>query len=120
MNTQKIFSKIIKANSNGNDVSVITGYSNAKKLLKYVLSMPETYIVDIELAEEEFNGYCDPYLIDISAKGGVYCQPVVLGNGKIAKGEGLYFIDILSIGEYLPEDFVIDGENTKIKLIGGD
>lgn len=120
MNTQKVFSKVIKANSEGKDVSVITNYTNSTELLKYILSMPNTHIVSIDIADELWDNYYDPYLIDLSANGDVYCQPVVFTDGQIAAGEGLYFIDVLAIGEYLPEDFVIKGENTKIKLIGGE
>ena len=120
MNTHKVFSKIIKAKSQGRDVSVITDYANAKEILKLVLSLPDTYIKNIEIADELWDNYYDPYLIDICSEGGIYCQPAVLKNGSIAQGEGLYYIDVLAIGEYLPDDFVIEGENTKIKLVGGD
>lgn len=120
MNTQKVYSKIIKANSNGKDVSVVTNYSNAKRLLKYILSNPDTNIVNIQIQGETWNNYYDPYLVDVTSEGDVYCQPVILDNGSIAKGEGLYLIDVLAIGDYLPDDFVLKGENTKIKLVGGD
>lgn len=110
---------MLKAKASGKDVSVVTDYPNAKEILKYILTMPDTYIVDVEIASPEWKGYCDPYLIEFSADGSVYFQPVVYEGGIIARGGGLYYIDVVAIGTYLPEDFVLEGES-KIKLVGGD
>lgn len=117
MNIQKTFSRIVKANANGKDVTVVTDYDNAKDLLKYVLSIPDTSVASIELSAPEWHGYDDAYLLSINSDGTVYCEEAVLESGAIAKGEGLYLIDVLAIGENLPEDFVLDTENTQIKLI---
>lgn len=120
MNTEKVFAKMLKAKSNGTDVSVVTNYANTKKLFKYFLSLPDTYIVDVEIGEVEWRGYDGAYLLDLCADGGIYVQPAILDNGSVARGEGLYFIDVSAIGEHLPEDFVFESEETVIKLIGGN
>ena len=120
MNTEKVFAKMLKAKSGGKDVSVITTAINAKELIKYSLSLPDTYIADIEIGEPMWKGYNEAYLVDLCSNGAVYAQPAILENGTIARGEGLYLIDVFAIGEHLPEDFVLDSEETIIKLIGGE
>jgi len=119
MNTQKVFAKMLKAHSKGETVTLVTDYENAKGIAKLIIAMPNTYIEDFQLSREDYDGYCDPWLLTYGEEGDVWCQKAVLGNGHIAKGSGLYFIDTVAIGSYLPEDFVLDGE-AKIKLIGGD
>ena len=120
MNTEKVFAKMLKAKANGKDISVITNANNAKKLIQYSLSLPVAYIADIEIGEPMWKGYDEAYLVDLCAGGAVYAQPAILENGVIARTEGLCLIDVFAIGEHLPEDFVLEGEETKIKLIGGE
>jgi hypothetical protein len=119
MNTTKVFAKMLKVHSKGECVSLVTDYENAKDIAKLIISMPNTYIEDFQLSREDYDGYCDPWLLSYGEEGDVCCQKAVLNNGHIARGGGLYFIDTVAIGSYLPEDFVLDGE-AKIKLIGGD
>ena len=119
MNAQKVFAKMLKAHSKGECVSLVTDYENAKEIAKLIITMPNTYIEDFQLAREDRDGYCDPWLLSYGEEGDIWCQKAVLDNGHIAKGDGLYFIDTVAIGSYLPEDFVLDGE-AKIKLIGGE
>ena len=119
MNTEKVFAKMLKAHSRGECVSLVTDYENAKEIAKFIMSMPNTYIEDFQLAREDWDGYADPWLLSFGEDGDIWCQKAVFDNGCIAKGDGLYFIDTVAIGSYLPEDFVLEGE-AKIKLIGGD
>ena len=119
MNTQKVFAKMLKAKARGKDVTVVTDYPNAKEILKYILVMPDTYINDIEIASPDWKGYDEPYIINLGTDNGVYCQPAIYEDGSIARGGSLYYIDVVAIGTYLPEDFVLEGES-QIKLVGGD
>lgn len=119
MNTEKVFAKMLKAHSKGECVSLVTDYENAKEIAKFIISMPDTCIENFQLSSAEWDGYCDPWLLSYGEEGDIWCQKAVLDNGKIAKGGGLYFIDTVAIGSYLPEDFVLDGE-AKIRLIGGE
>lgn len=119
MNTENVFAKMLKAHSKGECVSLVADYEIAKEIAKLIIAMPDTYIEDFQLSSAEWDGYCDPWLLSYGEEGDVCCQKAVLNNGHIARGGGLYFIDTVAIGSYLPEDFVLDGE-AKIKLIGGD
>ena len=120
MNTEKVFARMLKAKAKGVDVSVVTDYNSTKELIKYVLAMPDTYIVDVEIGEPNWKGYDDPYLLTLDVYGGVFCQPVILTSGKPARGTGLYFIDVLATDSWQPSDFVLDDPDAKIKLIGGE
>lgn len=120
MNLTKVFSKILKAHAQGRLVSVVTDYENAKNLLKYILTLPEAFLENIELAGEVWNGYADAYLISLDDDGSVFCQKAIAEDGEPVRGGGLYLIDTLAIGAHLPEEFVLDGEDCKIKLIGGE
>lgn len=119
MNTEKVFAKMLKAHSKGECVSLVTDYENAKEIAKFIISMPDTCIENFQLTREDWDGYADPWLLTYGEEGDIWCQKVILDSGIVAKGEGLYFIDTVAIGSYLPEDFVLGGE-AKIKLIGGD
>ena len=119
MNTQKVFAKMLKAHSKGETVTIVTDYENAREVAKLIMSMPNAYIENFQLSSAEWDGYCDPWLLSYGEEGDIWCRKAVLDNGHIAKGDGLYFIDTVAIGSYLPEDFVLDGE-AKIKLIGGE
>lgn len=120
MNNEKVFARMLKAKAKGVDVSVVTDYENAKEIIKYALVMPDTYLVDIECNTPEWKGYDDPYTITLCADGSLYCEPSVREDGGIGRGAGLYLIDVIAIGEYLPSDFVLDDPSTEIKLIGGE
>ena len=120
MNIEKVFARMLKAKAKGVDVSVVTDYENAKELIKYALAMPDTYIVDIEIGEVLWKGYGDVYTLNLGSDGSIYCEPSVRENGGIGRGAGLYLIDVVAIGEWLPSDFVLDDPSTEIKLIGGD
>lgn len=119
MNTEKVFAKILKAHSKGETVTLVTDYKNAREIAKLIISMPDTYIENFQLGSAEYDGYCDPWLLSYGEDGDIWCQKAIFENGKIARGDGLYFIDAVAIGSYLPEDFVLDGD-AKIKLIGGE
>lgn len=119
MNTKKVFSKMLKAHSKGETVTLVTDYENTKEIAKLIITMPDTYIEDFQLTREDYDGYCNPWLLTYGEEGDVWCQKAVFENGKIARGDGLHFIDTVAIGSYLPEDFVLDGE-AKIKLVGGE
>ena len=120
MNIEKVFARMLKAKAKGVDVSVVTDYENTKELIKYALAMPDTYIVDIEIGEILWKGYGDVYTLNLGSDGSIYCEPSVRENGGIGRGAGLYLIDVVAIGEWLPSDFVLDDPSTEIKLIGGD
>ncbi len=120
MNNEKVFARMLKAKAKGVDVSVVTDYENAKEIIKYALAMPDTYIIDVEIGDALWKGYADPYTVSLCADGGLYCEPSVREDGGIGCGAGLYLIDVIAIGEYLPSDFVLDDPSTEIKLIGGE
>lgn len=116
MNIEKVFSKILKAKSNDKNISVVSDYDNIKMLLKYILALPDTYIVSIRISNPDFKGYLDPYTIEFTKDGEVYCFETMTKTGGILRTDGLCLIDIDAIGEHKPEDFVIADEST-IKLI---
>ena len=116
MNVQKVFAKMIKANANDIDVCVVTDYENSIKLLKYLLAYPTTYICNVDIAEKEWKGYDEAYLLDLCKDGAIYCSPAInKESGKPFKGDGLYYIDTEAIGSYMPDEFVFG--DSKIKLV---
>ena len=118
MDIFKALSKIAKAMSKHTDINVITDYNTSRVLLKFILAMPETYVVNLDIADPDWNGYDNAYLISITDEYGVYCSPAVYeGTKYAARSTGLFYIDKSAIGDYEPEDFVLD-ENSEIKVVG--
>lgn len=109
MNTEKVFAKMLKIHSKGEDVSLVTDYENAKEIAKFIMSMPDTYIEDFQLSREDYDGYTDPWLLTYGECGDIWCQKAILDSGVVAKGEGIYIIDTSAIGSRVPEDFVLGG-----------
>lgn len=117
MNVLKTFARIVKARSKGGDVTVVANLRDSTELLKYMISLPETFIASIDIACSEISGYNGAYLVSLNPDGGIFCEPAVSDiTGEVKRGGGLYLIDQTAIGEYLPEDFVLDSQ--KFKLIG--
>ena len=120
MNVEKVFAKILKAKSKNKDVSVVTNFSNTNKLLKLLFVLPDTQIATVKIAEPEWRDYYDLFLLSTGGDGRLFCEPVIRKNGDIVKGSGIYLIDETVLGKYKPEDFILDGDDVSIKLIGGD
>lgn len=120
MNIEKVFAKVLKAKSKNKDVSVITNFSNTNKLLKLLFVLPDTQIATVKIAEPKWCGCYDLFLLSTGGDGRLFCEPVIKKNGDIIKGSGIYLIDKVVLGEYKPEDFILDGDDVSIKLIGGD
>lgn len=120
MNVEKVFAKILKEKSKNKDVSVVTNFSNTNKLLKLLFVLPDTQIAAVKIAEPTWCGCYDLFLLSTGGDGRLFCEPVIKKNGDIVKGSGIYLIDKVVLGEYKPEDFILDGDDVSIKLIGGE
>ena len=120
MNIEKVFAKVIKAKCKNEDVTVVTNFKNVQKLLKLLFSLPNSQVANIEFGEPEWRGCFDLFLLSTGGDDRVFCQPAIGESGNAIKGCGLFLIDKDAIGAYKPEDFALDGEDTSIKLIGGE
>ena len=69
MNIKKIFAKMVKAYGKGENVTVVTDYSNATCILKHLLSMPETYVAQILIASREYDGYDGAFYVNLDEDG---------------------------------------------------
>ena len=115
MDANKIFAKALKTYYSGKDVGIITDYDKARKILKLFLSLPETKILNIELSEPLWDGYEEPWTIDIDSNGKIWCQKSICEkDNKPYQSEGYYIIDSSAIGEHSPNEFVID---SKMKVV---
>lgn len=120
MNIEKIFAKVIKAKCKNQDVTVVTNFANAQKLLKLLFALPNSQVANIEFGEPEWRGCYDLFLLSTGGDDRIFCQPAIGNSGIAIKGSGLYIVDTTALGAYKPEDFILDEEDTSIKLIGGD
>lgn len=117
MNVQKVYDEMILANERHIDVTTITGYENARTLLKYLISYPTYYIENIEIAPYEWKNYDDSYIVCLGSEGAVYCQPAIIQNtNKPYRGSGLHLIDTEYLRGHAPSDFVLDLE-PEIRLV---
>ena len=119
MKAKEIFALALEQYHNGNDISIVTGYEKARKILKKIISLPDTIIEGIELNSFEWDGYDEAWLIDITAGKEVYCMKAinVNGDGMPFRGDGYYIIDESAMGEFKPENFVFSPENSTIKVV---
>lgn len=117
MNLINVFSKIVEAYSQNELVTVVTDFESTVVLLKSVLSLPDTNIVSVDIADVSWNNYYGAYLLSLDNNGFIYCQPAIDGNGKIHRGGGLYLIDEEAIGSNRPEAFVFEDEDARIEMI---
>lgn len=119
MKAKEIFALALEQYYGGNDVAIVTGYEKARKILKKILSLPDTVINGIELNSFEWDGYDGAWLIDITADKEVYCQKAINinGDGMPFRGDGYYIIDKSAMGEFKPEDFVFSPVNSTIKVV---
>lgn len=120
MNLLNVYSKVIKVHSKRENVTVITNFDNTSVLLKYVLSLPDTYIGAIDIADESQNGYNYVYVLTIHNNGEVFCEPAIRENSTIARSGGICLIDAASIGDTSAEEFVFADCDTKVKIINID
>ena len=118
MNIKKIFAKMVKAYGTGENVTVVTDYSNATCILKHLLSMPETYVAQIIIASRDYDGYDGAFYVNLDEDGEVWCEPAIFDD-KVLQTGGLIYVDPDSIGDHMPDEFGIRGES-KIKIVGGD
>lgn len=118
MNIKKIFAKMVKAYSKDKDVVVVTSFDNSKDILKYLLSMPDTYVAQIIATSRDYDGYDGAFITNLDANGAIWCEPAMI-DGSVLRSSGLIYVDADSIGDHAPEEFGIVGES-KIKIVGGD
>ena len=119
MKAKKILKKMIKEHNFGNEVTYIAKYESVKEVMKLLLSQPDTFIMNINLEDEERDGYDKAFLLTYSTDNSVWCQRAYIDDEHIARSDGVCFIDISAIGNNKPSDFVNE-ENSTIKLIGGE
>ena len=120
MNIEKVFAKVLKAKSKFKDVTVLTNFENTNKLIKLLFALPDSQIASVNISEPNWCGCYDLFILSTGGDGRIFCEPVIKKNGDIVKGSGIYLIDKVVLGEYKPEDFILDGDDVSIKLIGGD
>ena len=120
MNLLSVFSKITKAHAKYKNVTVITGYDNTSILLKYLLTLPDASVGVIDIADESWKGYNYVYSLTINNDGEVFCEPTMRESGEIALSGGICLVDVTAIGAQSPEDFALDSDDTKIKIINID
>lgn len=46
----------------------------------------------------------------------IWTQKAYFEDGRIARGNGVYLIDVTSIGAHKPEEFLINGEKNNFKI----
>lgn len=119
MKAKKIFKQMIKEHNNGNEVTYVSLYSNIREVLKMLCGVPEFCIEGVDIQSSEWDGYTEAYLLTLSSDNLIWVQKAYFDDGRIAKGDGTYLIDMSAIGDNEPEDFII-GCGCKIKLIGGE
>lgn len=118
MNVQKMFAQVLKAHASGKDITVVTNVSKTIELLRFVLSLQDTTLISVDIAQSDYSGYCGSYLLSYCADGYVYCEPAMTKTGRIKCGTGLYLIDKSAIEDFQPEEFILDSATSKIKIIG--
>lgn len=117
MKAKKIFSKALVRYKNGDDIAIVTDYKKAKKIIKLFLMLPETKIRGIEINSSDWDGYDKAWLINVCKDGDFYCQKAinVNGSGKPLCNDDYTIVDKSAIGEFTPEEFVMD--SSKIKVV---
>lgn len=120
MNIEKVFAKVLKAKSKFKDVTVLTNFENTNRLIKLLFALPDSQIASVNISEPNWCGCYDLFILSTGGDGRIFCEPAIGENGHMVKGGGLYFIDDAVLGMYNPEDFILDGDDNVIKLVGGD
>lgn len=121
MKPKKIFKKMMKEHETGRLVTYVSHYDNVRQVFKMLCGLPNIIIETISIEPPDYDGYEGAFLLTFGEDSTVWVQKAYFENGRIARGTGVYLIDIDSIGIHKPEEFLIDGEpENKIKIIGGD
>lgn len=121
MKPKKIFKKMVKEHENENIVTYVSHYDNIRQVLKMLVTLPDTIIESVRVEPPEYDGYEGAFLLTFDTDGTIWTQKAYFEDGRIARGNGVYLIDVTSIGVHKPEEFLIDGEpDNKIKIIGGE
>lgn len=121
MKPKKIFKKMIKEHEAGKLVTYVSHYDNVRQVFKMLCGLPNVIIENVLIESPSSDGYEGAFLLTYSEDSTVWVQKAYFDNGSIARGTGVYLIDIASIGVHKPEEFLIEGEpENKIKIIGGD
>lgn len=120
MKPKKIFKKMVKEHENENIVTYVSHYDNIRQVFKMLVTLPDTIIESVKIEPPEYDGYEGAFLLTFDTDGTIWITKAYFEDGSIARGGGVCLIDVTSIGVHKPEEFLIDGECNKIKIIGGE
>ena len=116
MKATMLTSEAILAHKSGKLVSIVCKYKKAVKVLKALISLPETKIVGVEVNDAAWDNYDGAWLITIDEVGGVFCQKAINDRNDMPfRGEGYYLIDEKALDGYKPEDFTLG--NSEIRVV---
>lgn len=116
MKPKKIFKKMIKEHENENIVTYVSHYDNIRQVLKMLVTLPDTIIESVKIEPPESDGYEGAFLLTFDTDGAIWTQKAYFEDGRIARGNGVYLIDVTSIGAHKPEEFLINGEKNNFKI----
>lgn len=115
MKANIIASEAILAYKSGKTVTIVCKYKKATKILKALISLPESKIIGVDLNDALWDGYDESWLITIDEEGQVFCQKAINERDNMPyRGDGYFIIDKKAIGERKPEDFVLGSSEIKV------
>ena len=115
MKAKDIIVDAITTYKTGQCVSVVCNYKKAVKILKALISLPETKIDNLELRDELWDGYYESWLITLDNNGDIYCQKAInVENDMPFRGGDYYIIDSKALHGRKPEDFCLSGSQIKV------
>lgn len=115
MKAKDIIADAITAYKLGECVSVVCNYKKAVKILKALISLPETTICSIEIHDAEWDGYGESWLITLCENGEIYCQKAINDrDGNPFRGDGYYIIEEKALNNRRPQDFCFGGAKVRV------
>lgn len=121
MKAKKIFKRMVKIHDKNKSITYVSNFENVREVAKILISLPNTIIEDVHLESPEWDGYEGAFLLTFDEDNTIWIQKAYFDDGRIARGNGVYLIDVTSIGVHKPEEFLIENKETnKIILIGGE
>lgn len=97
----------------GEDFSIITKYSNARVIIKELLSYDDMIPNCVELGDSLYDGYSDEFIISVLGNS-LYCEKAKLGGRYLNTGNSALFI--LDDASKECVDFY-GGDNTEAKYV---